>query len=154
MVGERLRAAATRRWSARSAVSYWLYDVQGSHFSQGSVEGTEMLGGDCVDSRGKLGWDWVSSRGEEASTGGEATRVGGSSSSSPSSSPGSSPGPIWASVCSGPNAEPRSEKDQSKAFLTLINRRILPKVVFSIRLDIYSGNLRNMMRTLFFGNAL
>ena len=47
-----------------------------------------------------------------------------------------------------------TEKDQPKAFfLTPVNRRILPKVVFSIRLNIYSGNLRNMMRTLFFGNA-
>ena len=43
------------------------------------------------------------------------------------------------------------EKDQSKALLALTNRRILPKVVFSIRLNIYSGNgnLRNMMRTIF-----
>jgi hypothetical protein len=38
---------------------------------------------------------------------------------------------------------------QSKAFLTLINRRIFPKDVFSIRLNIYSGNFGNMMRTLF-----
>ena len=45
------------------------------------------------------------------------------------------------------------EKVQSKAFLTLINRRIFPKDVFSIRLNIYSGNFGNMMRTLFFGNA-
>ena len=42
------------------------------------------------------------------------------------------------------------EKDQSKAFLTLINRRILSNVVFSIRLKIYSCNLGNMMRTLCF----
>ena len=48
-----------------------------------------------------------------------------------------------------PRPASTAEKVQSKAFLTLINRRIFPKDVFSIRLNIYSGNFGNMMRTLF-----
>ena len=92
MAGVGPRAPSTRHRSARSAPPYWEYVVHGSHFSQGSVGG--MLG---ASMRGEV----VSACGEEGSTGGEATRVGGSSSSS-------SAGNIWASVWSGSNTGSRS----------------------------------------------